>query len=259
MVLLHAHPLNAHAWDDFARAMATSFRVVAPDARGHGDSEWAASYQNDEMVSDLHALLEGLGLKDIVLCGNSMGASVAMAFTAQHPDRVDRLILVDTGPGPRPEAASTMGPPPAMGRPPMPPVGPFATIDDMRRQLPPWTAGIAAFLAEHNLNQQPDGAFAWKYDALGTAEGFARSMADPRRWAFWEAIACPTLVIRGGQSLGFPQAAAEEMVAANPHATLSVIPGAGHFVALEQPELFERAVRNWLAEHPISAAGRTPD
>ena len=55
MVLLHAAPLNAHAWDDFARAMAPHFRVICPDARGFGESQWADS-TNSEMADDLKAL-----------------------------------------------------------------------------------------------------------------------------------------------------------------------------------------------------------
>ena len=98
LVLLHAAPLNAHAWDTFARAMAPFFRVVAPDARGFGDSERAGSVDNDTLVQDVHALVMALGLKRFVLCGNSLGGSVAIAYASLHSEMVERLILVDTGP-----------------------------------------------------------------------------------------------------------------------------------------------------------------
>jgi pimeloyl-ACP methyl ester carboxylesterase len=97
LVLLHAGFLNAHAWDGFARAMAPHFHVIAPDARGHGESGWNPPYSGDVFVEDLHALVRKLGLERLVLCGNSMGGSTAITFASLHPDEVERLILVDTG------------------------------------------------------------------------------------------------------------------------------------------------------------------
>ena len=66
LVLLHAAPLNAHAWDAFARATAPFFRVVAPDARGFGDSERTGSVDNDTLVQDVDVLVIALGLKRFV-------------------------------------------------------------------------------------------------------------------------------------------------------------------------------------------------
>ncbi len=73
------------------------------------------------------------------------------------------------------------------------------------------------------------------------------------RRSFWLAVRCPTLVLRGARSPALSQATAEEMVRENPNASLVVIPDAGHFIALEQPAAFERAVREWLA---VSSAGQ---
>ncbi len=247
LVLLHSANLNAHAWDSFARAMSPYFHVIAPDARGFGESQWAASYETDMFVADLHGLITELDLKHVILCGNSLGGTSAMAYVSAYPANIDRLILVDTGPGPKP---GTQRPLPPAGRPsgpPQIPAGPFRSVDDAMSQLV--AAGgptFARIVAHENLKRESPDVWRWKFDHAGTAGGFQRSMADPRRWPRWLSINVPTLVLRGERSPALSQAAAEEMIRERPNATLIVIPDAGHFIAVEQPDAFEKAVRAWL-------------
>ena len=281
VVLLHAGMLNAHAWDAVARALASDLRVIAPDARGFGESDWAApeTYATDVFARDLHALADTLGLGRFVLVGNSMGGTVAMAYAATHPGRVERLILVDTGPGPDPNAPPppTTPPPPgappggvpagAAPRPPGPPpipAGPFASAEDARARVAAagWGRDAPAFTRE-NLRRDSTGAWRWKFDHAGIAGGFARAQADPRRWERWTSLAMPTLVVRGARSPALSPAAAAAMLRANPRASLVVVDDAGHFVAVDQPAAFTRAVRAWLglaersaATQPRTGAGR---
>jgi pimeloyl-ACP methyl ester carboxylesterase len=126
------------------------------------------------------------------------------------------------------------------------PAGPFSSPAEAVAKLPPHVRQIGAFLEEHGFRRTSDGKWEWQYDSEGTVGGAARSMADPRRWDWWRRVQCPTLLVRGGNSLGFPQIVAEEMCRENHVATLVVIPDAGHFIALEQPLAFEQAVREWL-------------
>jgi esterase len=269
LVLLHPAPLNAHVWEDFGRAMAPHFHVVAPDARGFGDSDWG-TYDPGVFMQDLHELVQALGLRRLVLCGNSMGGSIAIGYASTHPEMVERLIVVDTGPGPKPtdvrspsSPASSSAAPPSGPRPagpvPVPP-GPFASPEDavarVNAALGPafaavgvkWEERFARAFVYENLKQDATGAWQWKYDYQGhkTAAGFERSQADPRRWPRWLSIKCPTLVLRGAQSPALSQVVAEQMVRENPNARLVVIPEAGHFIELEQPAAFERVVREWL-------------
>jgi len=175
---------------------------------------------------------------------------VSMAYASEHPDMAERLILVDTGPGPKTSDPKPPTPP-AGGRaagPPEIPAGPFASPEDAAARVPAaFGPAFARAITHENLRQDSTGAWRWRFDHAGTATGFARSMADPRRWPRWLAIKCPTLVLRGGRSPALSQAAAEQMVQENPNAKLVVIPEAGHFIALEQPAAFERAVRTWLS------------
>lgn len=255
LVLLHPAPLNARVWSDFAAAMAPDYHVIAPDARGFGDSQHVGPYDDDGFVADLGGLLEAVGVTRTVLCGNSMGGTLAYAFASLHPELVERLILVDTGPGEKPDSAATSGPvgpgagpppgPPRGGPPPLPP-GPFPTREAAAAAVPPvFGSGFAKAMVDHNLRQDGDGRWHWKFDPAVQAAA-QRSMRDPRKWPRWLAVTCPTLVMRGERSPAMTQRAAEQMVSENRHATLVVIPRASHFVSLDEPAAFAAAVRSWL-------------
>jgi pimeloyl-ACP methyl ester carboxylesterase len=101
-------------------------------------------------------------------------------------------------------------------------------------------------LAELPLKRDAEGSWRWKCD-LKVMAAYERSLLDPRKWPLWKAVKCPTLVLRGEGSPAMSQQAAEQMIAENEHATLVVIPGAGHFIPLEVPLAFEAAVRKWLS------------
>ena len=101
--------------------------------------------------------------------------------------------------------------------------------------------GFIRAMADTNLVRREDGRWHWKHDYAGPVE------AAPGRWERWQAVTCQTLLVRGGRSPALSDDAARRMVAGRPNATLVVVPEATHFVALDQPEAFERAVRAWLA------------
>ena len=248
LLLLHPAPLNAHVWDRFGPAMAQHFRVLAPDARGFGDSAWSDSYDGDVFLDDLRALIDTLRLKSPTLCGNSMGGTLAYMYAGMHPDRVERLIAVDTGPGEPPSVAPPDGTAPAAppGPPPMSP-GPFTGAADARAAIPPvmGTPFVEAMI-EHNLKRANDGTWTWKHDHARVMAAGARSLTDPRKWPMWDAVRCPALVLRGERSPALSQQAAERMVAGKKNALLKVIPGASHFIPIEAPAQFETAVRQWL-------------
>jgi pimeloyl-ACP methyl ester carboxylesterase len=98
MVVLHALGLGGSSWDETAGAFADSYRIYAPDLRGHGDSDRPAAYSFELMRDDVLAFLDALGLDRVVLVGHSMGGSVAFLLVEEHPERVDRLVIEDTPP-----------------------------------------------------------------------------------------------------------------------------------------------------------------
>jgi esterase len=248
LLLLHPAPLNARVWDAFGPAMARHYRVVAPDARGFGDSQWSEPYSDDVFVEDIRALVTTLGLKRPIVCGNSMGGTLAYFYASLYPEDVDRLILVDTGPGEKPPEAGAPATP-AGARPGGPPpvaAGPFTSPEDAAARVPAvFGPAFAKAMVQYNLKQGAGGQWQWKYDPAVIAAG-ERSMRDPRKWPRWNAVKCLTLVLRGERSPALPQRIAEQMISENKNASLVIVPNAGHFIPIEQPAAFEAAIRGWL-------------
>ena len=98
LVLLHALGEQSSDWAPVAQALASSWRVYAPDLRGHGASDWAGPYTIEQLATDLAAFLDALELEQVALGGHSIGAPPAYLYAARHPGRVTRLILEDPAP-----------------------------------------------------------------------------------------------------------------------------------------------------------------
>lgn len=98
LVLLHGLGEEASDWDPVARELVTSWRVHAPDLRGHGASDWTGPYTVEQLTADLEAFLDALGLRRVALAGHSLGAAPAYLFAARHPERVTRLVLEEPAP-----------------------------------------------------------------------------------------------------------------------------------------------------------------
>ena len=98
LVCLHGFTSHAHSWDTFAEAMRERYHVLALDQRGHGLTEWATDYHALRRVEDLEAFRAALHLDQFALVGLSMGGRVAFQYTARHPARVERLVIVDIAP-----------------------------------------------------------------------------------------------------------------------------------------------------------------
>jgi haloacetate dehalogenase len=99
VVLLHGFPETNYAWRHQIPALATRYRVIAPDLRGYGETEKPASgYDKRTMALDLVELLKNLGLGKIALVGHDRGARVATRFAKDHPQLLDRLVVMDNVP-----------------------------------------------------------------------------------------------------------------------------------------------------------------
>ncbi|MFQ3244842.1 MAG: esterase [Arenicella sp.] len=85
-------------WRSFAKQLGEYCPVIVIDQRNHGRSPHADSHSYSDMVGDLLEFIDNLGLAEINLCGHSMGGKVAMAFALMHPERVNRLAVLDIAP-----------------------------------------------------------------------------------------------------------------------------------------------------------------
>lgn len=97
VVLLHPLALSGAVWGEYAERLALSFDVIAPDARGHGDSGWdGLPFGIDNLGDDVGSLLDALGLAATHVVGMSMGGSTAVSFAGRYPERVRAMMLADT-------------------------------------------------------------------------------------------------------------------------------------------------------------------
>jgi haloacetate dehalogenase len=99
VVLLHGFPETSFAWRFQIPALAKKFRVIAPDLRGYGETDKPTiGYDKRNMALDLISLLDELGVGTIALVGHDRGARVATRFAKDHPERLDRLVVIDNVP-----------------------------------------------------------------------------------------------------------------------------------------------------------------
>jgi pimeloyl-ACP methyl ester carboxylesterase len=109
MLMLHGLNVQCHTWDPFARALADRYHIICMDLRGHGDSDWSkAGYRVRSFASDVHKLIEALGLGPVHLVGHSNGVRVGIAVAAERPETVRSLTLSDAGPANSPSGAVAM-------------------------------------------------------------------------------------------------------------------------------------------------------
>jgi pimeloyl-ACP methyl ester carboxylesterase len=98
VLCIHGITANCRCWDSLAAILTPEYRIFAMDLRGRGRSDKPPrGYSLDCHLRDINSLLDDIGLEQTVIMGHSLGAFIGLAFAAEYPDRVDRLILVDGG------------------------------------------------------------------------------------------------------------------------------------------------------------------
>ncbi len=248
MVCLHGHTGQVHIWDEFAEEMSGRYHVFAVDQRGHGESGWADDgYARDRFVEDLAAFVDALDLRRFVLVGLSMGGWHSLLYTAENPDRVDRMVIVDIAPEPSVMSREMMG-----SRPPTPIE--FATLDaavQSAREGNPWATDTRLRKdVEDRLRQRGDGAWTWKADSklfnVPLPDMTDQAIID-RYWSALARVPCPILEVRGGESVLVSDEVLERMKSEAKDLTSVDVSGAGHVVTVDKPAEFIEATRDFLA------------
>lgn len=254
VVMLHGIRGYAETFAGVAAALQPECRVIAFDQRGRGRSDWDRQhhYYTDAYVNDLSAVVEALGLERFDLLGHSMGGINAIVYASRYPSKVNRLLVEDAGPGAfeaspgairiRRELATTPGH--------------FATWDAARDFMRALRPSVTEEAREQRLNSMlrpaDGGGFTWQYDHVGIAA--TRLNPDPARLVDLRphvaALACETLVVRGGHSDYLQPEMVEDMQRLNPRIRSAVVPGAGHYIHDDQPALFHQLVRDFLLPTP---------
>lgn len=226
ILLSHGFGASGAMWEPNLEALSDGRRVLTWDMRGHGLSQSPAApehYGVEQSVGDMLALLEVLEAPQAVIGGMSLGGYLSLAFHARHPERVQSLILVDTGPGYRREEprAKWNG---------------FAerTATALERD------GLSALPARPETGRH--------FDPRGLANAARRVMAQHNAEVIesLDSIDVPTLVVVGGEDADFLRPA-EYMAQRIAGARMVVLEGAGHAANIDAAPEFNAAVREFLA------------
>lgn len=251
LVCVHGLTRTARDFDELARALCGRFRVVCPDIAGRGDSDRLADpmlYGIPQYVADMVTLIARLDVEAVSWVGTSMGGLIGMALAAQTGTPVARLVLNEAGPVVARAALERIGS--YVGRAPA-----FPSLEKAEEYVRAVSAPFGRhtdaqwrFLTESWVRRNEDGSYRASYDPA-IAEPFRATMPekDLELWPFYDAIRCPTLVLRGAQSDLLSPETTRQMAARGPKARVVEIPEVGHAPTLMQPDQIA-IVRDFLVE-----------
>lgn len=238
LIFLHAFPLNRTMWEPQVEALSSEFRVITVDLRGHGESDaplWC--YTLDQAAEDVRALMDHLSIGQAVLVGLSMGGYILFAFYRRYPARVKGLVLANT----RAQADTAEG---KESRFQMAQIayrqGPAAVADLM----------IPKLLSPVAINTKPDlvrrvRAMIESAEVSGIAGDLMAMAERTDSIPLLGSITCPVHIIAGELDQATPPADAKLMADRIAGSRVTIIPQAGHLSNLEQPDAFNRVVREF--------------
>jgi pimeloyl-ACP methyl ester carboxylesterase len=249
LCFLHGGSAHAHWFDGVIPPFADRYHVLSLDQRGHGASDWPPepAYATEDFAGDLVGVMEAMGWPRMTVIGHSMGGHNAMGFAAWYPERVERLVVVDSRPSIPAERLQSMH---RRGdRGPMRHATLASALKSFRL-LPRETVADPRLL-EHLARQgitERDGRFLYRFDPACNGR---RRPTDG--WALLDRIGAPTLLVRGEHSPILPREMAADMLARLPRARLVEIPAAYHHLVLDAPLPFARVLDAFLSEATPSA------
>jgi pimeloyl-ACP methyl ester carboxylesterase len=256
LVCVHGLTRSGRDFDELARALCGRYRVVCPDLAGRGDSDKLADpllYNVPQYVADMVTLIARLDCEAFDWLGTSLGGLVGMALAAQQGNPMKKLVLNDAGPVVSRAALQRIAA--YVGVVPR-----FATLEKAEEYVRSISAPFGPHsdaqwrsLTEHWVRQLPDGSWRPHYDPR-LAVAFRASMpeeGDLELWPIYDAIRCPTLVLRGEQSDLLSRDTAAAMARRGPKAKVLEIAGVGHAPTLMHAEQVA-LVRDFLLQGDAS-------
>jgi pimeloyl-ACP methyl ester carboxylesterase len=258
LLLIHGNRDHAHNWDWAAARLQDRYHVIAPDLRGHGDSQWSAGsmYAPAEFVYDITQLVHQQELAPLRVVAHSLGGNVALRYAGTYPEHVERLVVIEGWGGILPAHARPKPPARMRGwieaqrslaaRQPRR----YASLDDAYRRMleanPHLSEDQARHLTIHGANQNEDGTYSWKFDNYTHASQVLDVPPDDVR-ALWRNITCPVLLIAGSESWVRSGADPTALVDGFADARHAFVEGAGHWVQHDQLDRFLKLVEEFLA------------
>ena len=245
LVILHGLFGSWENWRSHAQQLASQFHVTLMDLRNHGQSEHRHDMNYREMAADVAFTCHQLGIEHSHVLGHSMGGKTAMQLALDHPNVLDRLIIVDIGPGQYPAHHKKILQ--GMGILAQQAINSRKQADGILSEFVA-EQGIRSFLlknlirtdeAQYRLRLNLD-AIVKQYNALAaaiTTEGVAASMTTK-----------PVLFIKGGDSDYLQEKDRDTILELFPSARVKVVAGTGHWLHSEKPELVQKIISDFLTD-----------
>jgi pimeloyl-ACP methyl ester carboxylesterase len=258
LLLIHGGRDHARNWDWVAEELRRDYHIIAPDLRGHGDSQWAigGSYAMVDYVLDVAQLLDALQIFPITIIGHSLGGAIALQYSGVYPDRVRKLVAIEgLGPPPglireRPAHERMRGWITEMQTLARRHPHRYKSLDDavarMREANPHLSPDQARHLTVHACYRDEDGTYLWKFDNYVRAVSpYLFNLREARE--IWEHITCPVLLVRGTESWASDPEEDGRATAFRNYKVVN-IEKAGHWVHHDQLDVFLQAVRDFLKD-----------
>ncbi len=235
VILLHGLGANAGIWVANIGALSAHYHVIAPDQIGFGHSDKPLiDYRIATFVDFLYGFMQSQKIAKATLVGNSLGGWIALAFALQHPEMVEKLVLVDAG-----GLSFELAPPTVNLNP--------ASLDDTKKvlgivfynQAMVTDLAVAAVFARHLKDN--DG-----YTIRRFMDGIVTT--DQREDTKLSSVHTPTLVVWGANDALLPLSMGERFHAGISGSRLVAIRECGHIPQLEKPEEFNRALLDFLGQ-----------
>lgn len=276
LLMVHGGRDHCRCWDDTITHLPTSWRVVAPDLRGHGGSAWAkgGSYALWDYVGDLDALVRKLGRQQrLVLAGHSLGGAIVLQYAGARPSLVDGVVAIEPfgfGRGfdaaalrlagshdvskitaseqriPAPERLDVFLDSVASMEKRKLPV--YRSLEEMRERLRAAHPGVGeqilARLLAFGIRKVGNRGYTWSFDnRVRMASPYGFDLYDARE--VWGRIEAPVLIVNG-EGDGARKPASDGLVGFLPGATTETIPGASHYVQLQQPAALASVITRFV-------------
>jgi pimeloyl-ACP methyl ester carboxylesterase len=251
LVCVHGLTRSGRDFDELARALCPQWRVICPDVAGRGDSDRLADpklYTWAQYVADMVTLIARLDVEAVSWLGTSMGGLVGMSLAAQAGSPVRKLVLNDAAPVITKVSLERLATYVGQART-------FATLEEAEQYVRTISAPFGPHsdaqwrqLAETWVRRNEDGSWRPHYDTA-IAEVFRATMPekDLELWHLYDAVRCPTLLVRGELSDLLSRETAAAMARRGPKAKVVEIRGVGHAPTLLQPDQIA-VVRDFLLQ-----------
>ncbi len=262
LLMIHGGRDHCRNWDWVAERMRGRYHIIAPDLRGHGDSDWTTggSYNEINYIYDIAQLVHQKKMAPVTIIAHSLGGSIALLYSGIFQETVKKVVAIE-GLGPSPQMAERWRGTPIEERMRGWITSRRESAGRVARKYPALEDAVARMKSEnkhlndeqarhltvHGAIQNEDGTYSWKFDNFVRMGGGPAGLSLEEQHRLWGCITCPVLLVRGTESWA-SDPVADGRIKNFRNARLVNIEGAGHWSHHDRLDVFMKHVDAFLAE-----------